>query len=92
LALPRGGSLQWQGSPLCNARITYRAGGERIMLAGRSQSQSVKKLLSTRIPPWQRDRLPFVYNEQGELLAVGDVLIAHSLQQHSGTLIWHHQP
>lgn len=92
LALPRGGTLHWQGSPPGITRVTYRTGGERIVLAGRSQSQSVKKLLSTRLPPWQRDRLPFVYNEQDELLAVGDVLVAHSLQQHSGTLIWHHEP
>jgi hypothetical protein len=40
---------------------------------------SVKKLLSRQIPPWQRDTLPFVYNESGELLAVGSVLISQTL-------------
>jgi hypothetical protein len=40
---------------------------------------SVKKLLSTQVPPWQRDALPFVYNEHNELLAVGTVLISQTL-------------
>ncbi len=64
-------------------RVSYRRGGERIRLAGHTQSQSVKKLLSTRIAPWLRDSLPFVYNEQGELLAVGDVLTSQALRQHA---------
>ena len=82
LALPRGGSLHWQGDAPCAVQVHYRRGGERIRLAGHTQSQSVKKLLSTRIAPWLRDSLPFVYNEQGELLAVGDVLTSQALRQH----------
>lgn len=93
LALPRGGSLRWQGNPPGATRVTYRCGGERILLAGRTQSQSVKKLLSTRVAPWLRDSLPFVYNEQGELLAVADVLSAQALHQlQPCTLIWQAEP
>ncbi|MBP7982151.1 MAG: tRNA lysidine(34) synthetase TilS [Arenimonas sp.] len=93
LALPRGGSLRWQGNPHCATRVTYRRGGERILLAGRTQSQSVKKLLSSRVAPWLRDSLPFVYNEQGELLAVADVLSAQALHQlQPCTLIWQAEP
>jgi len=93
LALPRGGSLHWQGNPPGTTRVTYRSGGERILLAGRTQSQSVKKLLSSRVAPWLRDSLPFVYNEQGELLAVADVLSAQALHQlQPCTLIWQPEP
>lgn len=93
LALPRGGSLRWQGNLPGVTRVTYRNGGERILLAGRTQSQSVKKLLSSRVAPWLRDSLPFVYNEQGELLAVADVLSAQALHQlQPCTLIWQAKP
>lgn len=93
MALPRGGSLHWQGPPPGITRVTYRRGGERILLAGRTQSQSVKKLLSSRVAPWLRDSLPFVYNEQGELLAVADVLSAQALHQlQPCTLIWQPEP
>jgi tRNA(Ile)-lysidine synthase len=93
LALPRGGSLRWLGNPPVATRVTYRRGGERILLAGRTQSQSVKKLLSSRVAPWLRDSLPFVYNEQGELLAVADVLSAQALHQlQHCTLIWQAEP
>ena len=37
----------------------YRRGGERIVLANRSGSASLKKLWQlNRIPPWERDNLP----------------------------------
>ncbi len=92
LALPRGGSLLWNGKPPCFTRVRYRHGAEKIQLAGRAHHHSVKKSLSTLVPPWQRDALPFVYNELGELLAVGDLLISATLQQlqqqHSCALIW----
>ena len=43
-------------------RVSSRVGGERIRLKGHRQSKSVKALLQqNRIPPWQRDRLPFLF-------------------------------
>jgi tRNA(Ile)-lysidine synthase len=79
LTLPRGGLLHWQGQAPLAVRVCYRQGGERIRLVNRNMHHSVKKLLSAQIPPWQRDALPFVYNESGELLAVGSVLISQTL-------------
>jgi tRNA(Ile)-lysidine synthase len=93
LPLPRGGRLSWQGDapfPVC---VRYRRGGERIRLPGQAMHHSVKKLLSSRVPPWQRAALPFVYNEQNKLLAVGEVLISAQLddlsRQHGLRLHWH---
>ncbi len=92
LTLPRGGSLHWSGKPPCTTRVCYRRGAEKIQLAGRAHHHSVKKCLSTCVPPWQRDSLPFVYNDSGELLAVGNQLISNCLQQlqqqHASTLCW----
>ncbi len=87
LQLPRGGSLAWRGPPPYSVCVRYRSGGERIRLPGRSIHHSVKKLLSTRLPPWQRDTLPFVYNDQNELLAVGDALISDTLSRTSGSAL-----
>lgn len=89
LQLPRGGSLAWTGPAPFPVTVAYRLGGERIRLPGRDCRHSVKKLLSERVPPWQRDTLPFVYNDQNELLAVGDVLISDTLSRSSSsTLNW----
>jgi tRNA(Ile)-lysidine synthase len=93
LPLPRGGVLAWQGEAPTPVRVRYRHGGERIRLPGQAMHHSVKKLLSTRVPPWQRAALPFVYNEHDELLAVGDVLVSaqlDDLSRRQGTrLHWH---
>lgn len=94
LPLPRGGVLSWQGSVSFPLRVTYRIGGERIRLPGRGMRHSVKKLLSTQVPPWQRDALPFVYNDHNELLAVGTVLISQTLadftERTGSRLHWQH--
>ncbi len=51
--------------------ISWRQGGERCRLPGRSGSRSLKNLLQEwDVPPWWRDRVPLLYLE-GELLAVG---------------------
>lgn len=92
MTLPRGGVLRWIGNPALTLQIKYRLGGETIQLQGQRIHHQVKKLLSTTTPPWQRDSLPFVYNEQGELLAVGNVFISETLHQlnlqHACTLQW----
>lgn len=70
LALPELGlvlnrrELEKQGIVLPSAglEIRFRRGGERIMLAGRRHSHSLKKLLQERgVPPWLRERLPLIY-------------------------------
>lgn len=42
--------------------VRFRRGGERIKAQGQTHSQSVKKLLqATKIPPWERKRIPMIY-------------------------------
>ncbi len=50
--------------------VTYRRGGERCRLPGRTGSRSLKKLFQEKgVPPWLRQRLPLLYIE-GKLAAV----------------------
>lgn len=55
--------------------ITTRQGGEKMRLLNRG-TRDIKRLLQERnLPPWQRQQLPFIWH-QGQLIAVGDQLIA----------------
>jgi tRNA(Ile)-lysidine synthase len=57
-------------SSLQNVTIRFRQGGERCRLMHRNHSHCLKKLLqSWRIPPWQRDRIPLLY-EKDQLKAI----------------------
>ena len=68
--------------------VRFRAGGERFRPAGRRHSQELKKLLQeAQIPPWQRDRLPLLYNHQ-ELLAVVGLGIADAYLAGVGEKGW----
>jgi tRNA(Ile)-lysidine synthase len=59
--------------PAAALRVRFRRGGERIRLPGRGHSHSLKKLLQERgVPPWLRERLPLVYEGEGE----GERLVA----------------
>lgn len=57
-------------------RVTYRRGGERLKPAGAAHTRELRLLLQeVGVPPWQRARLPLLW--QGEvLLAVGDLLLS----------------
>ncbi len=87
LTLPDGGELTivpiWTGGPL---QVSYRQGGERIRLPGRSHRHSVKNLLQeSGIPPWQRSRLPLVW-QGDELLAIADLVVsARFVELHATT-------
>lgn len=56
---------------LCRSQpvsVRYRQGGERCKPAGDNHTREVKKLFQEHgIPPWRRDRIPFIY--VGEQLA-----------------------
>jgi tRNA(Ile)-lysidine synthase len=53
--------------------VRFRKGGERIRLQGHKHTVSVKKLLqNTEIPPWLRDRLPFIYAGE-RLIMISDL-------------------
>ena len=55
-------------------QVKFRQGGERIKLEGQKNSRSVKKLFQQlNVPPWQRDRIPFLYYQEN-LVAVGDII------------------
>lgn len=59
--------------PAAALRVRFRRGGERIRLPGRGHSHSLKKLLQERgVPPWLRERLPLVYEDERE----GERLVA----------------
>jgi tRNA(Ile)-lysidine synthase len=63
-------------------RLSIRQGGEKIQLPKRQHRSSIKQCLQAiGIPPWQRQRLPLLSNQQGECLAFGDVLISEKLLQ-----------
>ena len=97
LPLPDGSNLAiqpaWTGGLL---RVSYRQGGERIRLPGRSHSHSVKNLLQeSGIPPWRRPRLPLVWRGD-ELLAIADIVPSArfaELQEAAGAhLQWRNAP
>ena len=58
-------------------QVRARRGGERIVLAGRKHSHSLKHCLqAAAILPWQRERLPLLIAADGEVLAAGDVVVS----------------
>ncbi|WP_091239353.1 tRNA lysidine(34) synthetase TilS [Aquimonas voraii] len=62
-------------------QLRARQGGERIRLSPQRPSQCVKTLLqSLGVPPWLRPHLPFLWNAEGELVAVGDLLLREDLR------------
>ena len=85
LELPGNGRVSCefvQGRGVRNAQaltVTYRQGGERCQPAGRSGSQTLKKLFQEySVPTWLRDRVPLLYIDN-ELVAVANywVCAAH---------------
>ena len=80
LALPGGAALCLRRDPRGPLSIAalprrfelrFRRGGER--LAASHGGQTLKRLLQERrLPPWQRDAVPLLYDAQGRLVAVAD--------------------
>lgn len=68
---------QGQATPL---QVKSRQGGEVLHLAGRGH-RDVKRLLQEQgVPPWQRQQLPFIWQDN-TLIAVGDLLVAAGWRQ-----------
>jgi tRNA(Ile)-lysidine synthase len=64
LTMARGRGTGLSAARLKAERVTVRArrGGERLQTDPRRPRRTVKNLLQeARIPPWQRERLPFIY-------------------------------
>ena len=98
LKMPGIGGLRLQttvGAGLSAAALTgatltvrFRQGGERFHLAGRGHRQELKKLLQEAgIPPWCRDRLPLLYQDD-ELLAVVGLGVAAGWAAAPGETGW----
>ena len=95
LPLPGGDLLRLEGvtalpSPL---RVFARGGGERIALPGRAHSHTLKNLLQELgVPPWEREALPLLSNETGELVAIADLAYSAGfdawLREAGGRLRW----
>ncbi len=86
LDLPTGDQLAFESADPAAAPATMtlsvraRRGGERITLPGRKHSHALKKLLQELdVPPWERERLPLVFADDGDLLAAGDRAISARL-------------
>jgi tRNA(Ile)-lysidine synthase len=58
-------ALGIQIEDLSDTTIRFRQGGERCKIKNKKHSQSLKKLLQAwRVPPWQRDRIPLLYEKE----------------------------
>ncbi|MET0582899.1 MAG: tRNA lysidine(34) synthetase TilS [Pseudoxanthomonas sp.] len=95
LLLPDGDTLRLQGTDafLSPLRVSARQGGERIALPGRTHSHTLKNVLQELgVPPWEREALPLLSNEAGELVAVADLAYSAAfdawLRQAGARLVW----
>jgi len=60
--------------------VRYRQGGEQCKPVGDQHTRSVKKLFQQQgIPPWQRDRIPFIYVGD-QLAAIADLWLCQPCQ------------
>ena len=59
------------------ARVRFRRGGESLRLHGGAYTRELRDLLQEAgIPPWQRGRLPLMFDADGALLAVADLWLS----------------
>ena len=76
--------------------VAWRSGGERVRLAHRDTSVTLKALLQARqVPPWWRKSVPLLYLGE-ELLSVGDLALCASSRYRAGPAtagepLWHLQ-
>jgi tRNA(Ile)-lysidine synthase len=73
-------------------KVRARRGGESLVVAGNRPRRDLRLLFQEQgVPPWQRERLPYVY-DGATLVAVGDRFVEHEfarwLQSHDAQLIF----
>lgn len=94
LALPCGDTLALEGASLERpCHVHARRGGERIVLPGRTHSHALKHVLQgLGVPPWVRARLPLLSDDEGRVLAAGDLAYSAPfdawLRRHGARLAW----
>ena len=74
-------------------QVRFRRGGESLRLATGGRTRELRDLFQEAgIPPWQRGRLPLVFEQDGALLAVADLWLseagAHLLETRGARLEW----
>ncbi len=92
LVATENNSVSYLLADLPNLHIRYRRGGERCKPAGRTHSQTLKKLLQEyQLEPWLRDSVPLLYSGD-QLVAVGDLWICDGYVAPAGKsalkLVW----
>jgi tRNA(Ile)-lysidine synthase len=75
--------------------VGLRQGGEKLRLLAHGPTRSLKNLLQeSRMPPWERERLPLVYSD-GTLVAVPGLGVASAWQagvdEAGWVLVWRRQ-
>jgi tRNA(Ile)-lysidine synthase len=60
-------------------RVRFRRGGESLRLSSGAHTRELRDLFQEAgIPPWQRGRLPLVFEPDGALLAVADLWLSEA--------------
>lgn len=98
LRLPCGGSLALLDAngrelKVAGLDVRLRNGGEKLRPAGTAHRRELRLLLQEAgIPPWQRARVPLVF-ENGELIAAGDVILSDAARvlcaRLDARIVWH---
>jgi tRNA(Ile)-lysidine synthase len=75
------------------ATVRFRRGGESLRVQGGAHTRELRDLLQEAgVPPWQRSRLPLVFDANGALLAVADFWLsetgAEALARANARLEW----
>lgn len=61
-------------------KLRFRQGGEQIQLANKQHHQSVKKLFQQwQVPPWQRERIPLLFDGDELICIVGHAIAQQAL-------------
>jgi tRNA(Ile)-lysidine synthase len=61
------------------ATVRFRRGGESLRVQGGAHTRELRDLLQEAgVPPWQRSRLPLVFDASGSLLAVADFWLSEA--------------
>lgn len=80
------------GNPDWSWRIRFRRGGEVLNVPGAGRRELRDLFQGAGIPPWERGRLPLVFDARGTLLAVADLWLgvegAEALQRSALRLHW----
>lgn len=70
-------------------RLAHRQGGERLRPAPADPSRPLKKWLQEQqVPPWERYRLPLIFRDSDELVAVADLWCAPELARQKTDNNW----